>query len=81
MIPPKVFLRWLDLRAQQRIAGETYREKYPEPWRSAGKDSPEYEAIASAEHELWEFERTRMCGLPLTSQEQREYMQSVEGWR
>jgi hypothetical protein len=78
MIPPKVFSKWLDLRAQVRRTGEAYRAQYPDPSVNSGKGSLEYSALSDAEHELTVYENERCGGYPIPSEEQRKYMEQME---
>lgn len=78
MIPPKVFSKWLDLRAEIRRAGEAYRAQFPDPNINAGKKSFEYSALSAAEHELTVFENERCGGFPIPSEEQLRYMEMME---
>ncbi|RJX18533.1 MAG: hypothetical protein C4570_06545 [Ammonifex sp.] len=76
-MPPKVFEKWLDLRADVKTAGEAYRDKYPDPSVDAGLGSTERTAINNAEKALAGFEDARCNGFPQPSQEQIEHMKIV----
>jgi hypothetical protein len=79
VIPGKLFLKWLDLRADIRTAGEAYRAKY-NPIGNAGKGTPEWQSLARAEAAEIEFVNKNCGGFPVPSQEQYDYMTMVEEW-